>query len=67
MFTTSDRQESYERDLHACQRAKSIPGAIADIYSWTKASHANQHKYVKRNQIGNEDVSSPSRNHISVE
>lgn len=67
MFTGANWQETHEWNLHACQRTKSVPGAVADIHSWTESAHAHQDEYVKRDQVGDEDVSSPSRNHISVE
>lgn len=66
MFTTADRQETNEWNLHACQRPKSIPSAVADIDSRAETSHTHQYKNVEWDQIGDEDISTPSRNHISV-
>lgn len=67
MLAGPDGQESNERNLHASQRSKSVPSRVADVESRAEAAHADQDKGVKRQQVGDEDVSAPSADHVSVE
>jgi hypothetical protein len=66
VLATANGQESDERDLHTRERAERIPRAVADIESGTIATHTNQNEGVQREQIRDEDVSTPCRHHVSV-
>lgn len=67
MLTAANRQESDERNLHTRQRPQRIPRRIAHIQPRAIPSHADQHESVQRQQIRNEDVSTPGRHHVTVE
>jgi hypothetical protein len=67
VLATPDGQESNKGNLHAGQRSKGVPSGVADIQSRAETTHADQHKGVQRQQVGNEDVSTPCADHVSVE
>ena len=67
MLATPDGQETNERNLHASQRSKSVPSGVADVQPRAETAHANQHEGVQRQQVGNENVSTPCADHVSVE
>lgn len=67
MLATANWQKTDERNLHAGQRAECVPTAVADVESRAVSSHADQDKDVERDQVGDENVSAPSRNHVAVE
>ena len=67
MLATPNWQESNERNLHACQRSEREPGAVTDIQAWAEATHRKEYENVKRYQVSDENISTPSRNHVSVE
>lgn len=67
MLATSYREESDERNLHTGQSAQREPGAVAHVKSWAISAHANKNKRMKREQVGDEDVATPSRHHVAVE
>lgn len=67
MVAAPDGKETNKGDLHARERAESVPGGVADVESGAVPSHADQDKGVQRQQVGDEDVASPRRNHVSVE
>lgn len=63
----ADRQESNEWNLHASQCTKRIPSGVADIEPRAVPSHTDQDEGVQREQVGDENVTTPSRDHISIE
>src|SRR4051794_11398269 len=67
MLTATDWQEAHKGDLHACQCAKRKPSCIADVQSRAVSPHADQNEYVQRNQVRDEDIASPRRDHVSIE
>lgn len=67
MITASDRQEANEWNLHASKCAQSIPCCIAHVQSWTKSAHADQYESMQGEQIGDENVSTPRADHVSIE
>jgi hypothetical protein len=67
VFTTPDGQESNEGDLHAGQRSQGVPSGVADVESRAETTHADQHKGVQRQQVCDEDVSTPCADHVTVE
>lgn len=67
MLAASDGQETHEGNLHASKRTERIPRGIADIETRAVASHADEHESVQRQQVGNENVSTPSGDHVAVE
>jgi hypothetical protein len=67
MLATPDWQEPDEWNLHAGESTKSIPRSIADVESRAIPTHADQYESVQRKQVRDEDVTTPGRNHVSVE
>ena len=67
VVTAPNRQEAHKRNLHTRQRAQRIPGRVADVQPWTEPPHADQHKSMQRQQVGDEDVSTPRADHVSIE
>ena len=66
MVAASHRQEPNEGNLHTSKRAQSIPGSIADIQPRAEPSHANQYERMQRQQVRDEDISTPRADHVSV-
>jgi hypothetical protein len=66
MLATPNRQEANKRNLHTRQRPQRIPRSIANIEPRAIPPHANQHERMQRQQIRNEHITTPSRNHVSV-
>jgi hypothetical protein len=67
VLATPDGQETNKGNLHAGQRSKSVPSSVADIQPWAEATHADKHKGVQREQVCDEDVSTPCADHVSIE
>ena len=67
MLAAADWQEPDKGNLHACQRAKGVPSAVAHIQSWAESAHADENEDVQRNQVSDEDITSPSRDHVAIE
>ena len=59
-------QEADERYLHASQSSQRIPGSVRNVDPGAVSTHEDEHEYVQGNEIGDEDVSSPSRHHVSI-
>jgi hypothetical protein len=67
VLATADGQEANEGDLHTCERTECIPRSVADVEPRAVPAHADQDESVQRQQVGDEDVSTPGRDHVSVE
>lgn len=67
MLATPDGQETDKGNLHARQCSQSVPSGVADVQPRAETSHADQNEGMQRQQVGDEDVSTPSANHVSVE
>ena len=67
MVAASNGQEAYEWDLHAGQSPQGIPCRLAHVEPGTEPSHADQDKSMQGQQIGDEHVSAPGADHVSVE
>jgi hypothetical protein len=78
----TDREEFDERDLHRRDRADDVPGRVRDVQSVCVSSHQDEDKGVEwdhcglavidtfwawRRTVGDEDVSSPSGHHPTIE
>jgi hypothetical protein len=60
VVTVTDGQESDEGDLHASKCSQSIPSGITDVNTGAVSSHADENKDMERNQVGDENISTPS-------
>lgn len=67
VVTAANGQETNKRNLHARQSPEGIPRRVADIQTRAVAAHADKHKNVQRNQVGNKNISTPCRHHVAVE
>ena len=67
MVAASNRQETHKWDLHARQCSQRIPRRVAHVQSGAESSHTDEHKGVQWEQVGNEDVSTPSADHVAIE
>lgn len=67
MLATPNGQETNEGNLHASQRSQGVPSRVADIKPRAETTHADQHKGVQREQVCNENVSTPCADHVTVE
>ena len=67
MVTVADGQESHEGNLHTAQSTKSIPGRVADVEATAVATHTEQNEDMERDQVSDEHISTPGRDHVSVE
>lgn len=67
MVTVADGQETDKGNLHARKRAQRVPGGVTDVKTRAVSAHAQQDKDVERKQVGNEDITTPGRDHVSVE
>lgn len=67
MLATPDGQEADEGDLHAGQGSQSVPSCVADVQPGAETAHADQHESMQGQQVGDEDVSTPRADHVSVE
>lgn len=66
MVTALNRQEAHKRNLHARQSPQRIPRRIAHIQPRAEPAHADQDESVQRQQIRNEHISTPGRNHVPI-
>jgi hypothetical protein len=66
VLATPDRQEADKRNLHTGQCTKSKPRGVADIKPGRVTAHEDQHQGMQGQQIGDEDIASPSRNHVAI-
>ena len=67
MLAGLDRQETHKRNLHAGQGSQGIPGRVRNIQPGAIASHADKDKGVEGEKAGNEGITTPRGNHITVE
>lgn len=67
MVTVADGKETDKGNLHARKRAERVPGGVADVQTRAVPAHAQQDKDVQREQVGDEDITTPGRDHVSVE
>lgn len=67
MLTTPDGQETNKGNLHARKCTQRIPRSIANVKTRAIPPHADKHKRVQRQQVGNEHITTPRRHHVSVE
>jgi len=67
MIGTPDRQESDERNLHACDRSQRVPGSVADVQTRAVPPHADQDENMKWEYVGDEYITSPRCHHVAVE
>lgn len=67
VLRTANGQETNEGNLHTRKRAECIPRSVADVEPGAVASHADQHEGVQRQQVGDEDISTPCGDHVAVE
>ena len=66
MLRAANGQESNKGNLHTRQRAEGKPRGVTDVEPGAVASHADQNEGVQGQQIGDEDISTPRRDHVSV-
>ena len=66
VIAVANGQETDKGNLHAGKRAQRIPTCVADVQTRAVSAHAQQDKDVERKQVGDEDVSTPGRDHVSV-
>lgn len=66
MVAVPNRQEPDKWNLHAGQSSQGIPRIIADIQARAVPSHTDKDDNMERDKVGDEDISAPSRNHVSV-
>jgi hypothetical protein len=66
MLAGLDRKEPDEGDLHAGQSAQSIPSCVCDVEPSAIPAHADENESVKRKQAGDEGISTPRGNHVTV-
>ena len=59
VLATADRQETNKGNLHTRKRAERIPRCVANVQPRAVSSHADQDENMQRQQVGNEDVSTP--------
>jgi hypothetical protein len=67
VLATPDGQETNEWNLHAGQRSEGVPSRVADVQPGAESTHADQDEGVQRQQVCDEDVSTPCADHVSVE
>lgn len=67
MVTVADRQETDKGNLHACKRAQRVPGGVADVQARAVPAHAQQDEDVERKQVGDENITTPGRDHVAIE
>jgi len=67
VVAVTNGQETDKGNLHARKRAQRVPGRVADVQTRAVSAHAQQNKDVQREQVGDEDVTTPGRDHVSVE
>lgn len=66
MVTVPNRQETDKRNLHARQSSQGVPCGIANVNTRAVPSHAEQDEHMQRDQVSDEDVSTPSGHHVPV-
>lgn len=67
MIAVPNRQEPDKWNLHAGESPQSKPCTIADVHARAVSSHANKDEDMQRDEVGDEDISTPRRNHVSIE
>jgi hypothetical protein len=67
VVTVANGQEADKGNLHTGKRSKRIPGRVADVQTRAVSAHAQQDKDVQGEQVGDEDITTPGRDHVSVE
>lgn len=67
MLATPNGQETHKRNLHASEGAQRIPRRVANIQPGAIPAHADEHKRMQRQQIGNEHITTPRANHVPIE
>lgn len=58
--------EADEADLHSQNRTENINGAIRDVHTLREATSEEENQNVKRDDVDDENVTSPSGNHVKV-
>lgn len=66
MLTRLNMLKPNEPNLHGKQHPQDIHTVIRNVQPHGIPSSDQHHKDVKRNQVNNKDISSPSRNHVKV-
>ena len=67
VFTASNWEEADKGDLHARQSANGIPSRVTNVQPWAVPSHTYENKGMQREQVCDEDVAAPRRDHVSIE
>lgn len=67
MLATANGEETDERNLHTRKRTQSVPRSVANVQPWAVSSHTDENESVQRQQVGNEDITTPRRHHVSIE
>lgn len=67
MVTASNWQKSHKWNLHTGQSSQGVPGRIADVQSRAISSHTDEDEDVERDQVRDENISTPRRHHVSIE
>ena len=66
MLTRLHRLETDEGDLHGENGTQHIDSAVRHVHAVREATGEHQSKHVHRDQVDQEDVSSPWRDHVEV-
>ena len=56
-----DGAEADERDLHGQNGAQDVHGGVGNVDAVVEAARHNEHKYVQRDEVDEEDVAAPRR------
>ncbi|KAF9415460.1 hypothetical protein HW555_006882 [Spodoptera exigua] len=59
VFTSPDRLESYEGDLHGHKQSNNVEHSVADKQSLGEPSHNEKQEHMKRDQVDDEYIASP--------
>ncbi|KAH3668312.1 hypothetical protein OGAPHI_002066 [Ogataea philodendri] len=60
-------QEPDKRNLHGHQGSQRVPCAVGCVDFVVEPAHQQEDEHVQRNDVGDEDVSTPSTDHVEVE
>ena len=66
MLAGLDGQETDKGNLHAGQCSQCIPTGIRNVKPSAVAAHADENKGVKRKETGDEGITTPGSNHVTV-
>ena len=59
MLRALDGLEAYESNLHRQNGSQDVNGAVSDVHSVREAASQDQSQYVERDQVDEEDITTP--------